>query len=154
MDNTWRLLGEKVLGHVASTREALPQYHGPMSTIPLDDWQLRPCWVLEAIPRWENHPYGRRVLFVDRETGSTAQTLIFDREGELVKVFSTVYEYSDELDDPPPALSTPRWASSIAINLKDGTANIARTLGNTEFVDMKPSQVRRLFSVSNLGGGR
>ncbi len=154
MDNRWRLLGEKVIGHVASSREPVPQFHGPTSTIPLDDWQLRPCWVVEAVPRWDNHPYGRRVLFIDRDTGSIAMTLIFDRNGEMLKVFSTMYEYSDELENPPPALSTPRWKSSIAINLKDGTGNVATALGKTAFVDIKPSQVRRLFSVSNLGGGR
>lgn len=154
MDNEWRLLGEKVIGHVASSREPIPQFHGPSSTIPLDDWQLRPCWVVEAIPRWDGHPYGRRVLFIDQDTGSIAMTLVFDRSSELVKVFSTMYEYSDELDDPPPALSTPRWHASIAINVRDGSANVASTLGNTEFVDIKPSQVRRLFSVSNLSGGR
>ena len=154
MDNDWRLLGEKVIGHVASTRESEPKFHGPSSTIPLDNWQLRSCWVVEAVPRWDGHPYGRRVLFIDQETGSTAMTLIFDRNGQMEKVFSTVYAYSDDLDNPPPALSTPRWAASIAINLKDGTATLATTLGNTEFVDLKPSQVRRLFSVSNLSDGR
>ena len=154
MDNTWRYIGTKVALHVASTRNESPQFHGPLSTIPLDRWQLRPCHVVEAIPRWDGHPYGRRLMFIDQQTYSVVMTLVFDRSDELQKVMSTVYAYSDELDDPPPAMSTPRWRSSIVMNLQDGSANVAAATSASEFVVMKPSQVRKLFSVSTLTSGR
>ncbi len=153
MDNTWRLLGRKVVLHVASSKQPEAQFHGPMSTIPLDRWQLRPCFVVEAVPRWDGHPYGRRVIFVDEQTGSIAMTLVFDRADNLLKVMTTMYEYSEDLAAPEPAQSTPRWRGSIVINLQDRSANIATGV-DTEFVSLKPSQVRKLFSISNLNSGR
>lgn len=154
MDNDWRYIGEKVVLHVASSRNEEAQFHGPMSTIPLDRWQLRPCYVVEAVPRWDGHPYGRRLLFIDQETFSVTMSLIFDRENSLVKVMTTMYEASDDLDSPPPELSTPRWRSSLVVNLQNKSANIAAGSKTTEFVNVKASKVRKLFSVSNLTGGR
>ena len=144
----------KVVLHVASSRNAVSRFHGLMSTIPLDRWQLRPCWVVEAIPRWEGHPYGRRVMFVDQETYSVTMTLVFDRQDTLMKVLSTVYEYSEDQIDPPPNLTTPRWRASIAINLKDRSATIGQGTAPTEFAEVEPAFVRKLFSVSNRSSGR
>ena len=154
LDNDWRFINEKAMLHVASSKHERPQYHGPISIVPLDRWQLRPCYVVEAIPRWDGHPYGRRVLFIDKETFSVAMTVVFDRNDVMTKVMTTVYKYSDELQDPSLELSTPRWLSSIVVNLQDGSANIAAASSETEFVTVKPSKVRKLFSVSNLTGGR
>ncbi len=154
MDNTWRYIGQKVVLHVASSRNSMARFHGPMSTIPLDRWQLRPCWVVEAIPSWDGHPYGRRVMFVDQETYTVTMTLIFDRQDTLMKVLSTVYEYSEDLIDPAPNLTTPRWRASIAINLRDRNATIGQGTTPTEFAEVEPAFVRKLFSVSNLSSGR
>ena len=154
MDNDWRYIGEKVVLHVASSRNEEPEFHGPMSTIPLDRWQLRPCYVVEAIPRWDGHPYGRRLLFIDQETFSVTKNLVFDRQDKLQKIMTTMYQASDEEAAPPPELSTPRWRSSIVINIQDRSANIAAGSKATEFVNVKASKVRKLFSVSNLTGGR
>lgn len=154
MDNTWRYIGEKVVLHVASSRHPVARFHGPMSVIPLDRWQLRPCWVVEAIPRWEGHTYGRRLMFIDQETYSVTMTMVFDRGDTLMKVLSTVYEYSEDLVDPAPALTTPRWRASIVVNVRDRNANIAQGTKPTEFVEVEPSFVRKLFSVSNLSSGR
>ena len=153
-DNTWTLIGRKVAPQVVNSKHEHARYHGPMSIIPLDRWQLRPCYVVEAIPKWEGHRYGRRVMFIDQETYTIGLTLIFDRSDALVKVFQIVHASSDDLVDPEPSLTIPRWRSSIGIDLKDGTATIARAMKPTEFVTMKPSKVRQLFSISNLTSGR
>ena len=154
MDNDWRFIGEKVSLHVASSKHDSPQFHGPLSIIPLDRWQLRQCYVVEAVPRWDGHPYGRRLMFVDRETYSVVMTMVFDRSDQLSKVMTTVYEYSDELDAPPVEYSTPRWHASIVVNKQERSANIAAASEQAEFVTVKASKVRKLFSVSNLTGGR
>jgi len=153
MDNTWRYVGRKVMLHVANAREPLIRYHGPMSTIPLDRWQLRPCFVVEGVPRWKDHPYGRRLLFIDEETYTITHALIFDRADNLTKVFTTVYAHGDEAE-PAPEMSTPRWQSTVAIGLVERSANIARALEPSEYVAVEPSEVRKLFSVSNLSSGR
>ena len=153
-DNTWTLIGRKVVPHVVNSKHENARYHGPMSTIPLDRWQLRPCYVVEAIPKWDGHRYGRRVMFVDQESFTIVMTLIFDRNDALLKIFQIVHASSDDLSDPDPSLTVPRWRSSIGINLEDGTATIARAMKPTEFLTMEPSKVRQLFSISNLTSGR
>ena len=153
-DNTWTLIGRKVVPQVLNSKHEHARYHGPMSVVPLDRWQLRPCYVVEAIPKWDGHRYGRRVMFVDQESFTIGLTLIFDRSDALIKIFQTVYASSDELVDPDPSLTVPRWRSSIGIDLRDSTATIARAMKPTEFLTMKPSKVRQLFSISNLTSGR
>ena len=81
-------------------------------------------------------------------------TLAFDREGTLWKVFITTYQKDENVEDLTIAKSLPRWRGSVAINLIDGSANISPAMGPTVFPKVKQSTVRRLFSVSNLTGGR
>lgn len=155
MDNDWRYLGRKVVLAVANSRENPPQFHGPMSIVPYDRWQLRPCFVVEAIPRWDGHPYGRRLMFVDEETGTIPMTLVFDRAGELVKTFAMVYAHVDDVDTAPIERSMSMWRASMAIDYVARNANIAADHeASTEYVAVKPSQVKKIFSVSNLGSGR
>jgi len=153
-DNTWELLGHKVIPAVLNSKQAIPLSHGPISSIPLDRWQLRPSYVLQAIPKFENHQYGRRLMFVDEETFGIGLALVFDRNDELYKAFMVVHKSSDKSEQSELALSVPRWRSSIAINLRDNLATVAIAGPPTEFVPMKASRVNQLFSISNLSGGR
>jgi hypothetical protein len=153
MDNSWSYLGRKVVAYVANTEHDKAVSHGPMSVIPLDRWQLRPCFVVDAVPRWAGHPYGRRVLFIDEETYGVAIALVFDRNDSLLKVTTNVYARSEGMSDPDPSLTTSRMSSSIVINMDDHTANIARLTEPTRYVAVKPSRVRRIFSVADLNSG-
>ena len=153
-DNTWSLIGRKVVPHIVNSKHEQIRYHGPMSVIPLDRWQLRPCYVVQAIPKWDGHRYGRRIMFVDQETFTIVLTLIFDRNDALLKVFQIIHASSDDLVDPDPSMTVPRWRSSVGINVQEHVATIARAMKPTEFLTMKPSRVRQLFSISNLTSGR
>ena len=153
-DNTWTLLGHKVIPSILNSKQASAQSHGPTSTIPLDRWQLRPSYVVEAVPQWDGHPYSRRLMFIDKETFGIGLALIFDRNDELYKIFMVVHQSSNDVNEPDPALSVPRWRSSIGINVRDDTATVAMAMKPTEFLTMKPSQVKQLFSISNLTSGR
>jgi hypothetical protein len=153
-DNTWTLIGRKVVPHVVNSKHDRTRFYGPMSVVPQDRWQLRPCYVVEAIPKWEGHRYGRRVMFLDQETFTIVMTLIFDRSDALLKIFMIIHASSDDLVDPDPSLTIPRWRSSVGINVQDRMATIARAMKPTEFLTMEPTRVRQLFSISNLTSGR
>ncbi len=49
---------------------------------PLDPWELRTAYVVEAMPRRERHPYGRKVFFFDQQTFAPLYMLMYDREGK------------------------------------------------------------------------
>lgn len=154
VDNNWAYIGQKKILHVASSKNLTPLLHGPESLIPLDRWQARRAFVVEAVPKWDGHPYGKRLMFVDQETYTIMLTMVFNRDGSLWKLFTTQYEYSDDIANPKPAESTPRWRSSVAINVRDGNGTVGAATGPAEYVEIKPSKVRRLFDVSNLTSGR
>ena len=154
VDNDWSYVGQKDILHVASSKNLTPLLHGPDSLIPLDRWQVRPAFVVEAIPKWKDHPYGKRLMFVDQETYTIMLTMVFSQDGSLWKLFTTQYQYSDNVVNPSPALSTPRWRSSVAINIRDRNGSVGAATGPSEYIEIKPSKVRRLFDVSNLTSGR
>ena len=154
VDNDWSYIGQKDVLHVASSKNVTPLLHGPDSLIPLDRWQIRPAFVVEAIPKWKDHPYGKRLMFIDQETYTIMLTMVFNKDGSLWKLFSTQYQYSDDMVNPSPAQSTPRWRSSVAINVRDRNGSVGAATGPSEYVEIKPSKVRRLFDVSNLTSGR
>jgi hypothetical protein len=154
MDNTWRYLGRKVVPYVANTRNEHVLTQGPLSAIPLDRWQLRPCYVVEAVPRWKGHPYGRRVLFIDAETFSVALTLVYDRDERLYKVINGTYAHGDGALDGDPSLTTSRMRSSLVLNLREQTANVARVLEPTDYAPPKTAFLERVFSVADLNSGR
>lgn len=154
MDNVWTYLGEKVIAYVANTRHEQSFFHGPMSVIPLDRWQLRPTFVVTAVPRWDGHPYGRRVLFIDAETYVVAMGLIYDRNDALYKIVSGVYARDAATDEADPSMTTSRMRASIVANVRDRNANIARVIKPTYYDAIGPSDVRRMFSVADLNRGR
>ena len=154
IDNEWKLIGKKVVPHVLSSGTEVPRFFGPMSTIPRDRWQLRRCYVVEAVPKWEGHPYGRRLIFIDEENFLIPMTLVFNRQGQLWKIFITTYQKDADVPEPTIEESLPRWRGSVAINLLDDSANVSPAIGPTNFPKVKASTVRKIFSISNLTGGR
>ena len=158
MDYVWDYLGRKVILHVSASRNVQTEFFGPNSNIPLDRWQLRPCYVVELTPKWEEHPYGRRVQFIDAESYNTALSLIFDRNDSLWKVIYTVYERANVAPGAEPELedSVHHWAALVGIDLDKSTTTLIREAPGTQasYAKKTAANVRRIFDVSNLTKGR
>jgi len=156
LDYQWTYRGRKVVLHVNASKHEAAEFYGPASNVPIDRWQLRPCYVVEGFPKWDGHPYGRRLVFFDANTFSTALHLIFDREDRLLYVFYTVYRQDTDGSDPAtlPDLTVPRWRASVGINIQGVTTSIARGSGAGSYATITPAKVRRVFDVSNLTSGR
>src|SRR5262249_61860969 len=52
-----------------------------------DNWEPRDVWVVEGTPKQEQYAYGKRVLFIDKETYYVAYSDIYDKAGQLWKVW-------------------------------------------------------------------
>ncbi len=158
LDYSWKYLGRKVVMHVSASRHEQAVFFGPHSHVPSDRWQLRPCYVVELIPKWEGHPYGRRVQFIDADSFNTVVSLIFDRGDSLWKIVYTAYEHADVPagTEPNAEESVHRWSALVAIDLHNNTTTVSREPPGTQsrYEAVSPSRVRRLFDVSNLTGGR
>ncbi|NNL84999.1 MAG: DUF1329 domain-containing protein, partial [Myxococcales bacterium] len=89
----WIYHGRKSLLYVADTTTGPIVFFGPNSRVPRSRWQLRPCYVVEQRPRVADHPYGRKILFVDTETYNIPLALNFDHDNRLWRVMYGVYEW-------------------------------------------------------------
>ena len=60
-----------------------PLFGGVRGGYPLDPWELRTVYVVEAIPRHTTHPYGRKVFCFDQQTFAPFYTFAYDQQGKL-----------------------------------------------------------------------
>ena len=155
LDYAWSYHGEKDILSVADVKESVPTFVGPNSRIPLDQWQLRRAYVVEQRPTLAEHAYKRALLFVDAERSTIAYKLIFDQNDRLLKIIYPLYQWP--LEDGELATAAPRetvslWMGNIAINVQTDATSLV--WGDVEIPDVKPAQVRRIFSISNLNAGR
>jgi len=52
-----------------------------------DNWEPRDAWVLEGVAKQPQYAYGKRVLFIDKETYFVAYSDIYDKAGQLWKIW-------------------------------------------------------------------
>jgi hypothetical protein len=103
----WKYLGE---------RDVIGVYHAQNFPVKWDDkvdwafddkWEKRRVYVIEGISKLPQYAYGKRVIFIDKETMTVPFSDIYDRSGELWKIwindwsfrkkaFDGAIEYPDE----------------------------------------------------------
>ena len=153
LDYEWKFIGKKKVLYVQDSKRPHSQFYGPLSDVPSDRWQLRDTYVVESRPLYEGHPYGKKITFFDAQTFNVAANVIMDKEDRFLKIFYTIYKSLDGDPAGKPEEVVTQWRSTVAQNL---LKNISTVTWGTEVETpvMKASKVRRLFSVSNLTGGR
>lgn len=91
----WRLLGTQVALVPGFVQGTTPLFGGKHAGYPLDPWELRMVYVVEATPRRSEHPYGRKVIFFDQQTFAPFYVLIFDREGKFWRAGFSSYAHPE-----------------------------------------------------------
>jgi len=110
----WKYLGEKeILGSFHSEAFPVKWCDGGGDFIFCDTWEKRTAFVIEGTPKLPQYAYGKRLLFIDKETYLVAFTDIFDRSLQLWKVWVNQWafknraapsygtEYGDEMPFQP-----------------------------------------------------
>jgi hypothetical protein len=94
----WKFLGEKtVLGSFHSEHFPVRYCEGEGDFVFCDNWEKRKVWVVEGTPRQPQYAYGKRLLFVDQETFFIAFSDIFDRSGQLWKVWINQFAFRSQI---------------------------------------------------------
>ena len=84
----WKYLGEKtVLGSMHAENFPVKWCPGAGDFIFCDSWEKREVYVLEGTSKQAQYAYGKRLLFIDKETYRIPFTDIYDRAGQLWKVW-------------------------------------------------------------------
>lgn len=157
MDYEWIYRGTKDILHVIDTREATPRFGGAMSNVPLDEWQVRPCYVVELKPRWTGHMMASKYLFIDQQTFNGLAALVVDREDRLARILFPLYHFpAPDTSTPERALETSvlRWNGALGIDLLGDTTTVTRVTVPTRIPTMTAQAIERKFAVSNLTSGR
>jgi len=153
LDYEWKYVGEKGVMAVHDSKHDHSQFYGPQSDVAWDRYQLRRCHVVESKPVYEGHPYGRKLTFYDAQTNNVVSVIAFDRDDRLLKHFYTIYHFNGGSPSGDAGDTVVQWRSTVAQNFQSQRSTVNWGL-EVENPEMKASQVRRLFSVSNLTGGR
>lgn len=152
-DYDWRYLDKRPVLAVVNSKHPYSRFQGPLSDVADDRWEVRDAHAVIATPTWEDHPYGARIMFFDAQTFVVLLTAILDRDDRLWKLLYPIYDWPEVEGEREPGDSALRWRSSVAIDLANARSSVTRSLG-TDLPTMSASQVRRMFSASNLTEGR
>ena len=90
----WKYLGEKnVLGSFHSETFPVAYCPGSGDFVFCDNWEKRDVYIIEGVPMQPQYAYGKRVLFIDKETYLVTYSDIYDRSGQLWKVWLNQYSF-------------------------------------------------------------
>jgi len=90
----WKYLGEKtVLASMHAEQFPVKYCEGSGEFVFCDNWEKRQVYVVEGVPKNPQYAYGKRTLFIDKETYLIAFSDIYDRAGELWKVWVNQYGF-------------------------------------------------------------
>jgi hypothetical protein len=91
---TWKYLGEKsALGSFHSEKIPVEYCPGTGDFVFCDDWEKRDVYVIEGVAKQPQYAYGKRVLYIDKETYLIAYSDIYDKAGQLWKVWLNQYSF-------------------------------------------------------------
>jgi len=94
--NDYRLIGEQVVPSVAHGRNAPIKFQTPEDWVFDEVWEPRRVWVIEAVSKLPQYAYGKRILFIDKQVYFIAHSDIYDRTGQLWKVWFNSYSFKKE----------------------------------------------------------
>ncbi len=88
----WKLLGQRTLLLPMHGKNVRIEWKPPPEpTLPQENWEPRRVWVIEGSPGLRDDAYKRRVLYLDQETYEIPYAEMYDRTGELWKVWLATY---------------------------------------------------------------
>jgi hypothetical protein len=87
----YRLLGERVVLGVVHAQNVPAKWQEPENWLFDDVWEPRRVWVIEAVSKFPQYAYGKRVIYVDKEGWIVPLSDIYDRAGQLWKLWVNLY---------------------------------------------------------------
>ena len=101
--------------------------------------------LLESIPKDPDHPYAKRVLYIDEQMGVPLYVLGYDHQGKHYKTIFTLYG-NPAFNPGNERVRAPLWLAYNAINHETGRANFSQM--HRIVVDDHVNE--KLFTIGNL----
>ncbi|MBX3024405.1 DUF1329 domain-containing protein [bacterium] len=94
---TWKFLGsKKILGTFHAEKFPVEYCPGGADFVYCDNWEPRDVWVVEGTAKQAQYAYGKRVLFIDKESYYIAYSDIYDKAGQLWKVWLNQFGFRNK----------------------------------------------------------
>src|SRR5258705_5689113 len=84
---TWKFLGERDVIGVYHAKNNPVKWNDKVDWAFDDVWEKRRVYVIEGVSKLQQYAYGKRVIYIDKETMTVPFTDIYDRSGELWKIW-------------------------------------------------------------------
>jgi hypothetical protein len=94
----FRYLGERDLLGVYHGKHNPIKWHETVDWAFDDVWEKRRVYVIEGISKLPQYAYSKRVLFIDKEAWIMPFTDIYDRSGELWKIWINDYSFRKQVE--------------------------------------------------------
>ena len=162
----WSCLGEMdLLAPMNSQVKAYPYARGhdfgPYGVSFADDrWELRRAVKFQFVPKNADHPYSKKVLYVDVDSLEMLYSFAYDQKGELWKIIYHNRRWSEDGHQfykgwegvPEPRDSVP--VADIVINVQTGTGNRIEFWDASGTPLANAGKIRRYIDVGRLTKGR
>jgi hypothetical protein len=89
----WKFLGEKDVIGVFHAKNYPVKWHDKVNWAFDETWEKRKVYVLEGVSKLPQYAYAKRVLYVDKEAYIIPFTDIYDRSGELWKIWINDFSF-------------------------------------------------------------
>jgi hypothetical protein len=89
----WKYLGEQDLIGAVHAQHFPVKWHDKVDWAWDDLWEKRRVYVIEGISKLPQYAYSKRVLYIDKETWGIPYSDIYDRSGELWKIWINNISY-------------------------------------------------------------
>jgi len=176
----WTCRGEaRVIHPINATKLGYPYRddynYGPYGfSYANDRWELRDAFIIRFTPKNEDHPYGYKDIWIDKQTYQPLYSAAYDRKKELWKLIWHNFRWTGdwlaqtpEQRDPlsPDGIYSPPWegveevrslrlASQIIVNVQSGTGNRIEVWNNRGGPPPSKGEIRRLVDIGKLNKGR
>ncbi|MFM7140988.1 MAG: DUF1329 domain-containing protein [Alphaproteobacteria bacterium] len=90
----WKFLGEREMLGVFHAQNLPVKWAAGSANFAFDDvWEPRKVYVIEGTPRLAQYAYSKRIIFIDKETYAVLYSDIYDRAGNLWKVWLNDFSF-------------------------------------------------------------
>ena len=143
-EHNWRFLGRAKLLAPVGVQAAAASFDSHTG-FPVDPWELRSMLLLESTPKDSDHPYAKRVLYIDEQMGVPLYVLAYDHQGKHYKTIFTLYG-NPAFNPGNEHVRAPLWLAYDAINHETGRANFSQM--HRIVVDDQVTE--KLYTIGNL----
>jgi hypothetical protein len=165
----WKCLGEGLFLAPSNTKVKAYPYEkdhnfGPYGLSFADDrWELRDTVIVEMDPKNDDHPYSKKIIYLDKQTFEAHYSFAFDTKDELWKIlihnkrWSEDHALTGDYYQPWEGIERPRdhhIISDIIVNVQTGTGNRIEFWDRTGMPLASKGKIRRYIDVGRLTKGR